>query len=183
MLHQYEITTRRLTIRPFRKEDYTDWFYQHKNRLPSQHKYDEGNLDMCACTEEWFDSWIKRHEQLAAEDSEYLFGVFRQEDNAHLGDIDISTLLRGDFQWGRVGYMLHNQHWNQGYGKEAVQAVMHIAMGPLQFHRIEAHINTDNLVSIKLAESVGMKFECIRKSFIYEHGNWTDQLIYFIHSS
>lgn len=66
----------------------------------------------------------------------------------------------------------------KGYGKEAVQATLKVAFETLNFHRIEAHINLDNTASIKLAESAGMTFECIREKFIYEHDEWTDNLIY-----
>ncbi|WP_328515388.1 GNAT family protein [Halobacillus yeomjeoni] len=55
---------------------------------------------------------------------------------------------------------------------------MNLAFTQLGFHRIEAHINTDNPASVKLAERVGLEYECTRKGFIYEFGEWTDNLIY-----
>lgn len=67
-----------------------------------------------------------------------------------------------------------------GYAKEAVKEALHIAFTDLGFHRIEAHINVDNMPSIHLAESVGMKFECIREGFIFENGEWTDHVVYSI---
>ena len=70
-----------------------------------------------------------------------------------------------------------------GYGKEAVSAALTLAFTQLKFHRIEAHINIDNAPSIKLAESVGMEFECIRKGFIYENDEWTDHLVYYKNSN
>ncbi|MDX8047208.1 GNAT family N-acetyltransferase [Gracilibacillus sp. S3-1-1] len=97
----------------------------------------------------------------------------------HLGMVDISTVLREEFQWGLIGYFVHNQYWGNGYGKEAVQAVMNIAFHKLGFHRLEAHINLDNSLSVKLAERVGMEFECVRKAFLYENDDWTDHLLYY----
>ncbi|KAB2330808.1 GNAT family N-acetyltransferase [Cytobacillus depressus] len=96
--------------------------------------------------------------------------------------VDFSTLARDDFQWGRIGYTIHNQYWRKGYGKEAVNEALKIAFKYLNFHRIEAHINIDNSASINLAESVGMEYECTRKGFIFEFGEWTDNLIYFKNS-
>ncbi|WP_439649400.1 GNAT family N-acetyltransferase [Lentibacillus daqui] len=46
----------------------------------------------------------------------------------------------------------------------------------LGYHRIEAHINVDNTPSIRLIERVGMVYECTRKGFIYEFGDWTIRL-------
>jgi [ribosomal protein S5]-alanine N-acetyltransferase len=60
---------------------------------------------------------------------------------------------------------------------------LNMAFTKLNFHRIEAHINLDNTPSMKLAESVGMEFECVRKGFIFENGEWTDHLIYSLHST
>jgi RimJ/RimL family protein N-acetyltransferase len=48
-------------------------------------------------------------------------------------------------------------------GKEAVNAALNLAFEKINYHRIEAHINLNNIASIKLAESVGMVYECTRK--------------------
>jgi hypothetical protein len=49
------IETKRLIIRPYKREDYTNWYTQFNNRLPSQYKHDDGRpIDMSASTEEWF---------------------------------------------------------------------------------------------------------------------------------
>jgi [ribosomal protein S5]-alanine N-acetyltransferase len=178
----YKTETERLIIRPYNKEDYSNWLTQFENRLPAQHKYDEGKVDMSICTEEWFGKLVDNHQQMASDDKVYVFGIFRKEDNAHLGAIDFSTIMRDDFQWARFGYTIHNQFWRRGYGKESVKEAINLAFEKLNYHRIEAHINLDNTPSIKLAESIGMEFECIRKGFIYEFNEWTDNLIYYINS-
>jgi [ribosomal protein S5]-alanine N-acetyltransferase len=178
----YNTETERLVIRPYNKEDYWNWLTQFNNRMPSQHRYDDGKIDMSMCTEEWFGELVDYHQQMALGDKLYVFGVFRKEDQAHLGSIDFSTIMREEFQWARFGYSLHNQFWGQGYGKEAVKAAISLAFEKLHYHRIEAHINLDNTASIKLAESVGMEFECVRKGFIYEFDEWTDNLIYFVNA-
>jgi RimJ/RimL family protein N-acetyltransferase len=177
---EYVSETERLVIRPLKKTDYKSWLKGYETRLPSQHKYDEGKRDMKICTEEWFSELINNHQKMASDDKVYVFGIFRKEDNVHLGAIDFSTIMRDDFQWARFGYTIHNQFWRKGYGKEAVKAAITLAFEKLNYHRIEAHINLDNIPSIKLAESIGMEFECIRKGFIYEFDEWTDNLIYYI---
>ncbi|MCA1065717.1 GNAT family protein [Rossellomorea sp. AcN35-11] len=174
--------TERLRIRPLKVEDYSNWLHEFESRSPSLSRHDVGKMDMTECTEEWFKQLVSKHQEQALEDIAYIFGVFRKGDNTHLGMVDFSTIERDAFQWGRIGYTIHNQHWKNGYGKEAVKQALHLAFHELGFHRIEAHINLDNAPSIKLAEHVGMKFECVRKGFIHEHGEWTDHLIYYINA-
>ena len=174
--------TERLVIRPLKTSDYHNWLNEFEARFPSENRHDKGKIDMSVCTEEWFADLVAKHQELAVTDVAHVFGVFRKEDHTHLGMIDFSTLARDDFQWGRIGYTIHNQHWKKGYGKEAVKGALTIAFTELNFHRIEAHINLDNTPSIHLAESVGMEFECVRKGFIFEDGEWTDHLIYSLNS-
>ncbi|RJE87521.1 N-acetyltransferase [Paenibacillus sp. 1011MAR3C5] len=170
--------TERLVIRPLAKEDYSNWLHAFEARHPSKSKYDQGKRDMSECTEEWFYRLVDRHQELALDDKAYIYGVFRKDDGVHIGMIDFSTLARDEFQWGRIGYSVHNQHWGKGYGKEAVSEALLLAFSDLSFHRIEAHINLDNEPSIRLAEIAGMQLECTRKAFLYEHGEWTDHLVY-----
>ena len=178
----YKTETERLIVRPLAEKDYSEWYRGFNGRRASQYRHDQGKLDMGECTEEWFSSLVEKHQTLASEDTAYVFGVFGKVSGKHLGMVDFSTLAREDFQWGRLGYSIHNQYWGNGFGKEAVAGALEIAFSELKYHRIEAHINLDNQASIRLAESVGMEFECIRKAFIYEFGEWTDNLVYFINA-
>ncbi|MFI8576108.1 GNAT family N-acetyltransferase [Rossellomorea aquimaris] len=176
------IESPRLVIRPFVNMDYQNWLRGHLNRLPSQHKYDVGYQDMSECTEFWFREMLLKHDEMIDRDQVYILGIFLKEGGANIGTIDFSTLMRYNFNWGRVGYMVHNRYWNRGYGKEAVKAALQLAFVKLNYHRIEAHINLDNAPSISLAEGVGMQYECTRKGFIYEFGKWTDNLVYYVNA-
>ncbi len=168
----------RLVIRPLKMEDYHNWLHEFSVRFPSQHAYDPGKLDMSECTEEWFNELVHKHQELAISDIAHVFGIFHKENGTHIGMVDFSTLARMKFQWARIGYTIHNQYWRKGYGKEAVSVALEAAFHDLHFHRIEAHINLDNHPSAQLAERIGMRFECVRKGFIYEDEKWTDQLVY-----
>ena len=179
---EYNLETDRLIIRPLTTGDYENWLKGFENRFPSQNRHDQGKIDMSECTLEWFHNLVHKHQELALSDSTYIFGVFKKTDGSHIGMIDFSTLARDDFQWGRIGYTIHNQYWRNGYGKESVSAALRLAFEQIKLHRIEAHINLDNTPSIKLIESVGMTFECIRKGFIYENDEWTDHLVYYKNS-
>ncbi|MDR4938510.1 GNAT family N-acetyltransferase [Rossellomorea marisflavi] len=176
---QLLMETERLVIRPFTRWDYGNWLQSHLDRLPSQHKYDAGYQDMSGCTEQWFAEMIGKQDEMMAKDEVYIFGVFLKATGVMIGTVDVSTLMRYNFNWGRIGYVLHNQHWQKGFGKESVAATLRMAYTKIGYHRIEAHIDLDNVPSISLVESVGMTYECTRKGFIYERGMWQDQLVYY----
>lgn len=174
------IETERFIIRPFLKEDYSNWYEQFDNRMPSQYKYDDGRpLNMPSSTREWFVEWIEGFNELAKKDEMYILGIFRKEDGVNVGKVELITILRMDYQWAMMGYSIHNQYWNNGYGLESVLAASEAFFSTLSFHRIELHINIDNYPSIRLAEKAGFIFECERKEFSLENDQWTDFLIYY----
>lgn len=174
------INTERLILRPQQPNDYQHWYAGFAGRLPSQRQYDDGLVSLDHCDFQWFEDLCQRHQQEAVTDQIFVFGIFSRSTGQHLGNIDISTLRRGEYQWGILGYEIHNQHWNQGFGKESVRAALRAGFETLSYHRIEAIINLDNHVSIALAQSVGMQKECIRRRFLYENEQWIDQIIYVV---
>lgn len=176
---KYLIETDRLIIRPFEKEDYPQWDFGYKNRLPSQYKYDEGFINDSSYTKEWFADWVRKYEGTAEKDEVYVFGIFRKEDGVNVGELELFKIFRMDYDWGMMGYSIHNQYFRQGYGKESIKAATDYFFYHLRFHRIELHINVDNQPSIKLAESAGFLYECMREAFYYENGKWSDTLIYY----
>jgi len=173
------IETKRLLIRPFKNEDYAEWNKGYKNRRFSTYKHDEGYDDSSAYDREWFEEWVKGFHKTANKDESYVFGIFRKEDGLVLGELELFTILRMDYNWGMMGYSIHNQFYRQGYGKESVQAATEFFFYSLQFHRIELQINIDNEPSKRLAESAGFIYECTREAFFYENGKWIDNLIYY----
>ena len=172
------LSTERLIIRPLQPSDYEAWYAGFINRLPNQRKHDAGFIDLEGCDLEWFIKLCQRHQELALTDQVYIFGIFLQKTNQHLGNIDISTIRRKENQWANLGYVIHNQHQRQGYGVEAVGKALTAGFEELNYHRIEAAINLDNEPSIALAKSVGMKKECVRLGFYYENEQWVDRFIY-----
>lgn len=172
------VRTERLIIRPQQPSDYESWYAGFSGRSPKQHQYDDGLVSLEHCDRQWFADLCRYHQQQALSDRMFVFGIFSRQGDRHLGNIDLSTISRGDYQWGLLGYEIHNQYWRQGFGKEAVRAALIAGFETLNYHRIEAAINLDNQASIALAESVGMQKECIRRRFLYEDEQWVDHLIY-----
>ncbi|MGT2715874.1 GNAT family N-acetyltransferase [Streptococcus respiraculi] len=170
------IETSRLIIRPLDVNDYHSWLEGFNNRHTSMSSFDDGKLDMSMCDEQWYENLVNKHRQMRQEDYQYIYGVFDKLNN-HIGMIDIVTLERGNFQWGEIGYFIHNQYWRRGYAYEALQGLLQ-NIKKLQYHRIEAHVSKDNKASKNLLIKLGFKFECTREQFILENDSWTDKDIY-----
>jgi ribosomal-protein-alanine N-acetyltransferase len=60
-----------------------------------------------------------------------------------------------------IGYMLHADHWRQGYALEAASAVRDYAFGPLDKPRVISLIRPVNIPSQRVALRVGLKPEKI----------------------
>lgn len=179
-IEELHIETPRLIIRPFKRDDFKAWDQGYQNRRPSTYKYDEGYDDHSSSySKKWFVEWLEGFNETAEKDQTYVLGIFRKDDGAVIGEMEVYTILRMDYDWGMMGYSIHNQFFRQGYGKESVMAAVDFFFYSLRFHRIELHINVDNEPSAKLAESAGFTYECTREAFFYENGKWIDQLIYY----
>jgi [ribosomal protein S5]-alanine N-acetyltransferase len=58
-----------------------------------------------------------------------------------------------------VGWILLPRYWGQGYMHEAMDALLAHCFGTLDTHRVEAEIEPDNRLSIRLAERLGFRCE------------------------
>lgn len=167
-----QIETERLILRPYKKEDYLNWYTQFDNRLPSQYKYDDGKpLNMSTFTEDWYIDWINGFDQSAMKDEMYILGIFRKEDGVNVGKVELITILRMDYQWAMMGYSIHNQFWKKGYGIESVKASTELFFSTLDFHRIELHINIDNNPSKNWRKEQGISLNAREKSFLMRMTN------------
>jgi len=91
--------------------------------------------------------------------------------------MDIS---RGIFQNAYLGYSVLNSYWGQGFGKELAKCAIKIGFTELELHRIEAGIAPNNIRSVRLAESLGMRKEGLSKRRLLLNNEWSDMLIYAI---
>ncbi len=172
------LKTTRLHLRPYRLSDFKTWQSAYVDRLPAQNRFDRGPLSQKKCSIAQFKKLIKRHELLAKKDNIYIYGVFERKTQTLVGAIDIKILYRDIYQMANFGYQVHNRFWKKGIGKESARAGLVIGFTQLKLNRLEAAIDLDNLVSVKLAKSIGMRREGIKKNYLFEDGQWRDQIIF-----
>lgn len=169
-------STERLVIRPLQSEDYEAWYQGFAQRKPAQTAFDDGYLDMTPCDQTWFDDLVAHH-QLWQSDQQYIFAIFTH-DGQHVGMLNLATLARANMDWADFGYFIHNYLWRQGYAFEALQTFLELAKTQLKFHRLEAHVDEDNLPSQALLTKLVFECEGVRKAFHYQDDRRVDQVIY-----
>jgi RimJ/RimL family protein N-acetyltransferase len=173
-----EHKTRRLILRPLDSGDYNAWFDAYVNGLPPQNKWDLVPIKATNCTKPSFNKLTKRLKKLAKNDDYYRYYIFEKRSGVIIGQIDFDIFVRSTHQFANFGYQIYNRHWKKGYGKEAAHVGLKIGFKELKLNRLEAAINLDNKISIKLAKSIGMKKEGVKKRYWFEYGKWTDHMIY-----
>lgn len=177
-MKRLSVKTRRLILRPLKKADFTAWHDAYANGRPKQNKWDREPMKADLCSKKIFNKVRNEQKKLAKKDDYYRYYVFEKDTGTIIGLIDFDIYVRGSHQFANFGYRIFNRFWRKGYGKEASAAGLRIGFKQLQLNRLEAAINLDNKISIKLSKSIGMKKEGIKKRYWFEHGKWTDHLIF-----
>lgn len=107
----------------------------------------------------------------------YELAICTRIDEKPIGRISIKLNWAEIREW-EIGYALHPNHWKQGFGVEAVNLIIEYAFNVLNAHRIVAYINTENLMSEKLMNRVGMVKDGTLREVRICNGKWCDESIY-----
>ncbi len=95
-----------------------------------------------------------------------------------IGNVTLSSIIRGPFQSSYVGYKLDESEINKGYITEALEKIIDIAFNDLKLHRIEANIMPRNQRSIKVIEKLGFVYEGLSREYLKINGVWEDHAHY-----
>ncbi len=107
--------------------------------------------------------------QLAAmEDGHFLYWTVWRDQDA-IGSVDLSAL---DFahRRGEIGFLFRRDQWGQGYGREALGALIGHAFGQLKLERLEARVHAANLPAKRLLRLLGFAPEGRLSGFVLRDG-------------
>jgi diamine N-acetyltransferase len=71
-----------------------------------------------------------------------------------------------------VALLIDEDHWGQGYGHDALAAILRYAFEDLRLHRVGAEILSINLPSIHLFQRVGFQKEGTKRESYYASGRF-----------
>lgn len=165
-----------LILRPYKLSDFKKCKISHESRLPVTNKFDVP-ISLCAETDyQKFKSRIIRYQERALNREHYVFGLFEKDNDKHIGHIDILAINK-EIKWGNLGYHVQNHSFRKGYATEGCKLALKAAFEHLDFHRIEASMETRNKASKKVAINLNLDFEGKRRKFFPADGG-TDMWVY-----
>jgi ribosomal-protein-alanine N-acetyltransferase len=106
------------------------------------------------------------------------FGIFLG--SRLVGEITLSSIQRGPFQSGFLGYWVDKELAGMGIVPEAAVVVFRFAFEELGLHRVEVAIVPRNRASRRVAEKLGLREEGVACRFLEIDGVWEDHVRYAI---
>ncbi|MCR8641182.1 GNAT family N-acetyltransferase [Paenibacillus sp. N1-5-1-14] len=111
------------------------------------------------------------------EDKAYSFGIFLNENDQLIGNLNLFQVIRGALQGAFIGYFLDKDVNGKGYTTEAVKLAVNYAFEELKLHRIEAGVMPHNLASLRVLEKSGFHKEGIAIKNVLINGKWEDHQV------
>ncbi|OJD69950.1 GNAT family N-acetyltransferase [Bacillus sp. NH11B] len=170
-----EITTERLTIRPFKGTDLQDVFAIYNN----------GDTCKYLLHNKWtLEDMQKRFDKKLANNvltKESLLSLAVIYKTNVVGDLSVwYTDMKDTVE---IGYSFSNEVAGRGLATEAVSSLVFKLFNELNVHRIQANLDARNTASQKLCERIGMRKEAHFIQDFWSKNEWTDSLVYGMLSS
>lgn len=168
-MHNYEIKTERLLLRPLRVADAKDVFEWVGDERVAKY--------MVYPTYQNIQQVVRWLEQVEKDDSVFEFGFQRICDNKLIGSGNI-RFDTGKDRW-IFGYNLRFDCWGKGYATEATKAMIQFARSKFNAHKFASEHCEENTASGNVMVKCGLKFvgygefekldgSCPQRAMIYE---------------
>ena len=164
------IETERLYLREMTEADYPDLCEMIQDE-ETMYAYNGAMSDRES--REWLERQLARYER-------YGFGfwaVCLKETDEMVGQCGLTMQPWQDTEVLEIGYLLKKKYWHRGYATEAAVACKKYAFENLNRAKVYSIIKSDNLASMKIAESIGMIKE---DEFITQYYN--GEMLHFLYS-
>ncbi len=172
---------RRVVLRALVVEDFEAWSEVRTANadwlLPWEPSRTPGQPDVVTDAEAFAVRCASRHRE-AQLGTAFGFGIFL--DGAFIGELNLSSVQRGPFQSGYVGYWVDQRHAGRGYMPEAVVALARFAFEDLRLHRLQVAIIPRNRASRRVVEKLALRDEGLALRYLEINGVWEDHVRYAI---
>ena len=172
----YPICTSRLRLRPFTRGDLDNVFAYRGREDVARYLFDTAlSRDECALAIQQRTTQIS----LVGEGDRLILAVER----ADTGDLagEISLIWRSvEARQGELGWIFHPDHQGKGFARESAAAMMDLAFGAADMHRVYARCDVRNIPSWRLMERLGMRREAHFREHGLFRGQWDEEFYYAI---
>jgi ribosomal-protein-alanine N-acetyltransferase len=120
------------------------------------------------------DAFARRMKSARGAANRVWLAAVRNDDDALVGVLNLSEIIRGPLQQAFLGYYALAPHAGKGYMREAMRLLLRYAFSTLKLHRIEANIQPANAASLALARSAGFVREGFSTRYLKIGGRWCD---------
>jgi len=150
------ISTDRLTIRPFTKDDGRDLYEYLSN--PAIYRYEPGEPIS-----------LEQAVVLAGEraNTNRFFAVVLMNTGKMIGHLYFNQIEPPSLRTWELGYIMNPAYQQKGYTTEAAVGLLKWAFPTHNIHRVVAFCNPENTASWKVLEKIGMRREGILKKNIF----------------
>ena len=107
----------------------------------------------------------------------------RERPDRVIGSVHFSSLVRGAFHSGHLGYALDAQAQGQGLMHEALDTAIAEAFSPrVNLHRLQAAVRPENARSLAVLRRLGFLEIGLAQRHLFIAGAWRDHLLFDIHN-
>jgi len=172
----YPLRTERLVLRPFTRGD-VDAVYGYRRREDVARYL----FDVALSREECALAVQQRIAQVAfeAEDDKIVLGAELADTGILIGEVSL-IWCSVDARQGEIGWIFDPDYQGRGYATEAARAMLDLAFGPGDIHRVSARCDARNEPSWRLMERLGMRREAHFREHAIFKGRWDEEFIYAI---
>lgn len=170
----YPIRTERLLLRPFTRGDVDGVFSYRRREDVARYLFDTAlSREECALAVQ------QRIGQVALEleGDKIILAVELVSTGALIGEVSL-IWRSNEARQGEVGWIFDPPYQGQGFATEAANAVLDLAFGPGDIHRVSARCDVRNDASWRLMERLGMRREAHFREHAIFKSKWDEEFIY-----
>ena len=147
------IETERLILRTLRPDDVSPEYVEWLND-PAVNKYLS-----CVNVRQTFEGCVGYVRSYEGRNDKGLIGIFLRENGLHIGNLTIS-FIDWESRTGIIGICIGREgNAGKGFGKEALGGLVNYCFRKLGLCCLRAHLNTNNIISLKLFRGCGFEVE------------------------
>lgn len=177
--HQWPVTVehRSLVLRPFRRADQMEWESVRQRSREWLTPWDPTPPDPRAAPVS-FGQMVRSFNRQGREGTALPWLIcLKVPPKGHamiVGQLSVSSITRGAFQNGSIGYWIAADQAGRGLTPRAVALAVDYCFQVMGLHRIEINIRPENAPSLRVVQKLGLRSEGLRRRLLHIAGDWRD---------